>query len=123
MNQVFKSFMQATAQKNMSTPPPVQGVPQPALELPLEAGAELIKLPDPASLEIGHVDLRTTIEARKSVRRYSDQPLTLEELSYLLWMTQGVKEVTKRPATLRTVPSAGARHAFETYLLVNNVAE
>jgi len=38
-----------------------------------------------------------------------------------LWMTQGVKRFTKRPATLRPVPSAGARHAFETYLLANLV--
>lgn len=32
-----------------------------------------------------------------------------------------MKAVTQRPATLRTVPSAGARHAFETYLLINRV--
>ncbi|MHA1954726.1 MAG: SagB/ThcOx family dehydrogenase, partial [Candidatus Heimdallarchaeaceae archaeon] len=38
-----------------------------------------------------------------------------------LWSTQGVKEVREETATLRTVPSAGARHAFETFLLVNNV--
>ena len=55
------------------------------------------------------------------MRKYTEQPLTLEELAYLLWMTQGVKEITSRPVTLRTVPSAGARHAFETYLLVNRV--
>ena len=47
--------------------------------------------------------------------------LALEELSYLLWTTQGVKAVTDRPATKRTVPSAGSRHAFETWLLVNRV--
>ena len=32
-----------------------------------------------------------------------------------------MKEATDRPATLRTVPSAGVRHCFETYLLVNRV--
>jgi len=45
----------------------------------------------------------------------------LEESAYLLGATQGEKKVTSRPVTLRTVPSAGARHAFETYLLVNRV--
>ena len=45
----------------------------------------------------------------------------MEELSYLLWCTQGVKAVTPRPCTLRTVPSGGARHAFETYLMVRAV--
>jgi SagB-type dehydrogenase family enzyme len=38
-----------------------------------------------------------------------------------LWCTQGVKDTIDTYATLRTVPSAGARHAFETVLLVNNV--
>ncbi|TLN03736.1 SagB/ThcOx family dehydrogenase, partial [bacterium] len=61
------------------------------------------------------------IEERITVRHYSDEPLSLEELSYLLWVTQGVRQVTARPVTLRNVPSAGARHAFETYLLVNRV--
>ena len=36
-------------------------------------------------------------------------------------MTQGVQEVTARPITMRTVPSAGARHAFESFVLVNRV--
>jgi SagB-type dehydrogenase family enzyme len=56
------------------------------------------------------------------VRRYADLALTRQELSYLLWCTQGVKQVRSDGyCTLRNVPSAGARHAFETYLLVNNV--
>jgi SagB-type dehydrogenase family enzyme len=70
---------------------------------------------------LGNVKLREVLESRRSVRNYSEQPLTLEELSWLLWSCQGVKEVTIRPVTLRTVPSAGARHPFETYLLVNRV--
>jgi hypothetical protein len=66
-------------------------------------------------------DLREVIEGRRSVRAYSGEPFTVEELSWLLWACQGVKEVVGRPATLRTVPSAGARHPFETYVLVNKV--
>jgi len=47
----------------------------------------------------------------------------LKELSFLLYMTQGVKKVVGKVnfATFRTVPSGGARHPFETYLVVNNV--
>jgi SagB-type dehydrogenase family enzyme len=63
------------------------------------------------------------IERRRSVREYSPQPISLLELSFLLWATQGVQEITDRPATLRPVPSAGARHAFETYLLINRVSD
>ena len=66
-------------------------------------------------------DLRSAIEDRHSVRLYEREPLTLEELSFLLWCTQGVKSVHGTQATFRTVPSAGARHAFETYVLVNDI--
>lgn len=97
------------------------GVPQPPLELDYPLDAALIHLPDPADLTIPSIDLRQAIEQRVTLRNYSDQPLSLPELSYLLWLTQGVKEITSRPVTFRTVPSAGARHAFETYLLINRV--
>jgi SagB-type dehydrogenase family enzyme len=72
-------------------------------------------------LGIPAANLRSVIEQRRSLRRYGPDPLSLEELSYLLWLTQGVTRTTARPATLRTVPSAGARHAFETFLLINRV--
>ena len=59
---------------------------------------------------------------RRSVRVFDQAPLTLEQLSFLLWATQGVKGIRGRSyATLRTVRSGGARHPFETYLLVQNV--
>lgn len=64
------------------------------------------------------------LNRRVSRRKYEDEALTIDELSFLLWSTQGVKKVIgkERKATLRTVPSAGARHPFETYLFVNKVA-
>jgi len=96
-------------------------VPHPALELSYDPTAELISLPDPETLPAYPMDLRRAIEQRTTLRRYLDQALTQEELSFLLWTTQGVKSVTNRPVTLRTVPSAGARHAFETYLVINRV--
>ncbi len=121
MKTTGSDFMRATYPENISESPQDQGAAQPPLELPLPEGSALIPLPAPAELKIPVLGLREAIERRKTLRRYQDQPLTLEELSYLLWLTQGVKEVTRRPVTLRTVPSAGARHAFETYLLINNV--
>jgi SagB-type dehydrogenase family enzyme len=65
--------------------------------------------------------LREAIEMRRSLRVYAEKPLSLEELSFLLWCTQGVKPESTEKSTLRTVPSAGARHALETVLLVNRV--
>jgi SagB-type dehydrogenase family enzyme len=62
------------------------------------------------------------IEDRRSIRRYSEESIKLEELSFLLWTTQGVQKIIgDNTATLRTVPSGGASHTFETYLIVNNV--
>lgn len=123
MKDIVKDFMKATYPMNCSDSPQDLGVPQPPLELPIDPEAALIPLPAPETLSIGGMDLRAAIEQRRTLRRYSEQPLTLDELSYLLWLTQGVKEITKRPVTLRNVPSAGARHAFETFLLINNVEE
>lgn len=113
MHQTRPGLLGPSAQK--------QGVPQPALESDYPLDAPLIKLVEVAQIHAPALDVRTAIEERVSIRSYSEQALTLEELSFLLWCTQGVKSVTSRPVTLRTVPSAGARHAFETYLLINRV--
>ncbi len=99
-----------------------RGLPQPPLELAYTGDRPLIDLPDPAGLDLGNRPLRGLLDQRRSLRKYALQPLSLDELAFLLWSTQGVREVTRRPATLRTVPSAGARHTFETYLLVNHVS-
>ena len=121
MKAFFADFLNKTAYPQLSPTPQGQGVPQPPLELEVPEGSTIIPLPAPDGLRIPPADLRAMIEQRRSLRRYAETPLSLEEFSYLLWLTQGVKRVSPRPATLRTVPSAGARHAFETYLLVNRV--
>jgi len=123
MRGIGKEFMEKTRYKYLEKSDQRKGLPQPPLELGPEEGQRIIHLPVPKDLVLGHVDLREVLENRRSVRTYSEQSLTLEELSWLLWSCQGVKEVISRPATLRTVPSAGARHPFETYLLVNRVEE
>lgn len=67
-------------------------------------------------------NLLNVIFNRCSSRVYTDEPLKLLELSFLLWATQGIKGIRGRKyATLRTVPCGGARHPFETYLLVRKV--
>ncbi len=67
-------------------------------------------------------DFITLLTERRSSRVYTQQPISLLQLSFLLWATQGIKDIRgKSYATLRTVPSGGARHGFETYLLVQNV--
>ena len=57
---------------------------------------------------------------RRSKRSYKKAPLSLEELSLLLFAAQGVTDSTGR-YLLRTAPSAGALYPIETYLCVNRV--
>ena len=59
---------------------------------------------------------------RKSSRVYTQEDMSLLQLSFLLWGTQCVKDIRgKSYAPLRPVPAGGARHPFETYLLVRQV--
>jgi SagB-type dehydrogenase family enzyme len=122
MKGIGKEFMEKTKYKYLGKSDQLKRLPQPPLELkPSEKG--VIMLPDPRKFVPRNISVYDAISNRVSVRDYSNKSLSLDELSYLLWCTQGVKEVTERPATLRTVPSAGARHAFETFILVNQVDE
>jgi SagB-type dehydrogenase family enzyme len=114
-------FMTQTRYRLLEASDQNKGLPQPPLQMEYDPTLRRIDLPAPADVSVGKIDLRQAIEARRSVRRYARTPLSLVELAFLLWSTQGVKEIADRQVTLRTVPSAGARHAFETYLLVNNV--
>lgn len=67
-------------------------------------------------------NLMDILRDRRSTRIYTEEELSLEQLSFLLWATQGIKKLRgKSYATLRTVPCGGARHEFETYLLVRKV--
>jgi SagB-type dehydrogenase family enzyme len=118
---IGRQFMLQTQRQHMDPSDQQKGAPPPPLELPVDESFPRIALPAPESLELEPVNLREVIEQRRTVRNYAAQPLALAELSLLLWTTQGVKEQRDSYATLRTVPSAGARHAFETFLLVNDV--
>lgn len=99
-----------------------QGVPAPPVQKPLKEAQELIELPGAqAWVNFRGTDLLDAIINRKSHRRFTSEPLSLAELAFLLWSTQGIKKQLAPGTALRTVPSAGCRHAFETYLLVNRV--
>ena len=76
-----------------------------------------IKLPKP---EYKGIPLEEAIEKRRSVRNYSKKPITMIQLSQLLFSAQGTtgKMYGKH---LRTAPSAGALYPFEIYVIANNV--
>jgi SagB-type dehydrogenase family enzyme len=113
-------FMIQTRYENQPDADQSQGVPPPPVELPWDDDQPLVDLPAPDAIQVTE-DVYDLITRRVTRRRYTDAPLSQDELSFLLWCTQGIKPVELQNITKRTVPSAGARHAFETILLVNNV--
>ena len=94
-----------------------RGMEPPPLAKPYAADAKRINLVPPGKWKtIAGVDLETAIRNRQSRRLFREEAMSLDELSFLLWATQGVRRMLDRKAAFRTVPSAGARHAFETYI-------
>jgi len=100
-----------------------RGIPAPPLQKPCPPGVPRIALPDGAAAlaRLARMPVGEAIARRESVREFAPAPFSLEELAALLWATQGVRRVLSPACALRTVPSAGARHAFETYLAVSRV--
>jgi SagB-type dehydrogenase family enzyme len=99
-----------------------KGLPFLPVQKPYAEGGKLIDLIPSEKFTIGRLPLIDLIRSRESRRKYSSKPISLEELSFLLWSTQGVTKISQNGMySRRTVPSGGAMHPFETYLLVNNV--
>ncbi|OLS03079.1 SagB/ThcOx family dehydrogenase [Tissierella creatinophila] len=116
-----RQFMKSYFNKAIETDQD-KGIQQPPLEKPFGKDEELIGLPEVDRSIITKSDIMEAILDRKSHRVYKDEAISLEELSYLLTMTQKVKEIKgNNYVGLRPVPSAGGRHPFETYLAVLNV--
>jgi len=76
---------------------------------------ETISLPTPRTDSAFSVE--RALQQRRSIRHYSDSPLTMQELGQLLWSAQGI---TSRDG-LRTAPSAGALYPLELILVAGNV--
>jgi len=94
-----------------------RGLPPPPIEKPCPAGALRTALAPPGRWKgIAPVELSAAIAARRSRRSFSSAPLSLDELSFLLWAAQGMTELLAPGTARRTVPSAGCRHALETYV-------
>lgn len=98
------------------------GLKPPPAQKPYPENAPLIDLVPYGEFNVGDIPVKKAIRRRKSHRRFTEENLNLEELSFLLWATQGIHEEQGfGSGNRRTVPSAGNRHPFETYLLLNRV--
>lgn len=81
---------------------------------PAEDSARII-LPEPRY--DSDVSVEEALLKRRSVRDYTSQALTLQEISQLLWAAQGITD----PGGYRAAPSAGATYPLEIYVVVGNV--
>jgi len=70
----------------------------------------------------GGKSLWEAIAQRRSIREFSDQPITFSELSQLIWATQGIT-LKAWGYEFRASPSAGALYPIETYLIASRVEE
>jgi SagB-type dehydrogenase family enzyme len=124
--QWFRFFLKDTARDMVDFRYTEQnrGIPMPPIQKPAAADAQRVALlpaTDFRRQRLGQLSIIDAIRQRASVRRFTATPLTVPELSYLLWTTQGVRQEVGGGAVLRTVPSAGNRHALETYLYCRRV--
>jgi len=102
------------------------GLPPPPAEKAIPPDAICISLVPPEKFQSRGMDLQQAIASRRSIRSFSQTPMTLEELSFLLWATQGVTaelpgDESHEPTRLRAAPSAGGRYPLETYIAIRSV--
>jgi len=119
--ELFRRWQEAALVKNNQNTRKIQHLAAPPVQKPYPPEAKLISLPEPYFLEDFQTSFLELMELRCTVREYNDKSFTLKELSYLLWCTQGIKMMLPGGTTKRTVPSAGARNALETYLYIDRV--
>lgn len=81
-----------------------------------DSSSGTIKLPQPFSNS--KTSIEKTLRERRSIRAYKDLPISLSELSQLLWAAQGISGAGGR----RTVPSAGALYPLEISVIAGNVS-
>lgn len=96
------------------------GCSQPSNTLSAEQSQEqdmVIKLPEPRY--DSNVSIEQTLLSRRSIRSFTDEALTLQEVSQLLWAAQGITD----PSGKRTAPSAGALYPLEIYAVAGNVKD
>lgn len=105
------------------------GVPQPEFQKTIPENSLVINLPEINSKTAPKADFFTCTSSRISRRQYSDEPMSLFDLSFLLWCTQGVKKVIGgyrkylKDGSGRNYlrPVAVAGNSYETYLSITNV--
>lgn len=72
-----------------------------------------VSLPNP--IIKGNMSVEQSIQNRRSIRHYTNEPLTLQDISQIMWAAQGI---TDKTGNLRAAPSAGQVYPLEIYIVV-----
>lgn len=133
MYQDNRNFMKSKMSNEdlIATADIAKGIPQPVFEKKYVKNSNVVYLPKITDDNAPKMTLYNAIRERKSRRSYSQQVLSLQDLSFLLWATQGVRDIVPGYLKymkdgsgrnyLRTVATGGCVNAFDTYLAILNV--
>lgn len=121
--QELRKHAKTTPWEEMEPTDQSKKIPQPPYTTPVPEDALRIQLPDPESCKRKDNTTFSTIKSRHSHRKYNDEIMSIEELSFLLFCADGYKGMRtfSTPGTFRTAPSAGCRHPIETFIAVLKV--
>jgi len=119
-NLQLREFLKSSqwVNKDQLNTPKDKGEKRPPAIKEYDDQASLLKLPGIESFDLKISSFKDLLKNRKSRRKYNNETLDKKELSYLLWATQGLRDSNIK---LRTVPSGGAVHPFETYIYLNRI--
>ncbi|MCK9592430.1 MAG: SagB/ThcOx family dehydrogenase [Methanoregula sp.] len=121
MENVGSDFINGTRYPVYSSIDQIQGVPEPPAELKIPEGATVIKLPSPKRFKVPDVPIRQAIESWEPVTYFSRSSISLKDLSFLLWCTQGSRRKGSEQLQIRNTPSSGLRYPLETYFVAGEV--
>ena len=82
--------------------------------------AEKIQLP--RNWHLAEARITPLFQSRRSLRRFLMEPITMEELAFMLWSTQGITAKAGK-YSFRTTPSGGALYPIETYFSANLIED
>jgi SagB-type dehydrogenase family enzyme len=75
---------------------------------------DIIKLPEPKDKKVVYLD--ELLNKRYSIRTFKQKPISIDDLSYILWCSYGFKKDGGR-----VVPSAGALYPLDIYIIAGSI--
>lgn len=114
---IGREFVRLTRYVYLNKSAQQEGYPRP--DAIKARSGEMLSLPAVGLLKTNTPSFKEVMENRRTLRKYSQKDLSMDELSFLLYSSSWARDFQtneKREITFRNVPSAGSRHPIETYI-------